>query len=53
METNKPLGNTCWIVLDGYIPELTENDEGNQSGYLSHECACRLNTGLDVVGVYL
>ena len=42
---NKPLGKKCWIVPDGYIPQLTESDSNNQDGYVSHECACILNTG--------
>ena len=41
----KSIGKKCWIVPDGYIPQLTENDENNQNGYVSHECACILNTG--------
>ena len=44
METIKT-GAKCWIVPDGYIPQLTENDSGNLNGYISHECACILNTG--------
>jgi hypothetical protein len=53
MNTNKPLGKTCWIVPDGYIPELTENDKNNGSGYLSHECVCILNTACDDVEIAL
>ena len=41
----KAIGKKCWIVPDGYIPQLTENDSGNLNGYISHECACILNTG--------
>jgi hypothetical protein len=41
----KAIGKKCWIVPDGYIPQLTENDSNNQNGYVSHECACILNTG--------
>ena len=41
----KAIGKKCWIVPDGYIPQLTENDSSNQNGYVSHECACILNTG--------
>jgi hypothetical protein len=43
---NKPLGKKCWIVPDGYIPQLTDNDSKNLNGYISHECACILNVGL-------
>jgi hypothetical protein len=45
MKLKKAIGKKCWIVPDGYIPQLTENDSGNLSGYISHECACLLNTG--------
>lgn len=41
----KSIGKKCWIVPDGYIPQLTENDSSNLNGYFSHECACILNTG--------
>lgn len=40
------VGEKCWVVPDGYIPQLTENDTNNQNGYVPHECACILNTGL-------
>jgi hypothetical protein len=53
MKSNKSLGKTCWVVPDGYIPELTENDEINPNGYLSHECVCILNTGSEDVEVTL
>ena len=39
------IGKKLWVVPDGYIPALTENDKDNQNGYLSHECACILNCG--------
>jgi hypothetical protein len=39
------LGKKCWVVPDGYIPCATERDRENLNGYLSHECACLLNTG--------
>jgi hypothetical protein len=41
----KAIGKKCWLIPDGYIPQLTENDSGNLNGYLSHECACVVNTG--------
>ncbi len=41
----KAIGKKCWVVPDGYIPQLTENDKENLNGYISHECACILNTG--------
>jgi hypothetical protein len=41
----KAIGKKCWLVPDGYIPQLTENDSNNQNGYVSHECVCILNTG--------
>lgn len=45
METDKPIGRTCWVVPDGCIPQIMEHDRDNRSGYLSHECACILNAG--------
>lgn len=45
MKINKSLGKKCWVVPDGYIPQVTENDSNNLNGYISHECACILNTG--------
>jgi hypothetical protein len=45
MNVEKAIGKKCWIVPDGYIPQLTENDSSNQNGYVSHECTCILNTG--------
>ena len=39
----KAIGNKCWVVPDGYIPLITDQDKDNRSGYLSHECACILN----------
>lgn len=41
----KAIGKKCWVVPDGYIPQLTQNDSNNLNGYISHECACILNTG--------
>ena len=41
----RAIGKKCWLVPDGFIPLLTDNDKDNLSGYLSHECACILNTG--------
>lgn len=41
----KAIGNRCWIVPDGYIPQLTENDSNNLNRYISHECVCILNAG--------
>jgi hypothetical protein len=43
----KAIGKKCWVVPDGYIPQLTENDSNNLNGYVSHECACILNAGPD------
>lgn len=45
MKVDKPIGKKCWVVPDGYIPQTTENDTHNRNGYISHECACILNTG--------
>ena len=45
MKINKPIGKKCWVVPDGYIPDTTDNDAHNLNGYISHECACILNTG--------
>ena len=53
METNKSLGKKCWIIPDGYIPQVTENDKSNRSSYLSHECVCILNTAPDDVEIAL
>ena len=53
MKIDKPLGKTCWIIPDGYIPVPTDYDTGNRSGYLSHECVCILNTGLEDVKITL
>ncbi len=53
MKIDKPLGKTCWIVPDGYIPIVTDYDKGNRSGYLSHECVCILNTGPNEVEITL
>ncbi len=39
------VGKKLWVVPDGYIPALTDNDKDNVNGYLSHECACILNCG--------
>ena len=44
METKK-IGAKHWVVPDGFIPRLTENDSVSQNDYVSHECACILNTG--------
>jgi hypothetical protein len=41
----KSIGKKCWVVPDGYIPQLSEHDSNNLNGYISHECACILNTG--------
>jgi hypothetical protein len=40
----KAIGKKCWVVPDGYIPRLTENDCNNLNEYISYECACILNT---------
>ena len=40
------IGKKIWVVPDGYIPALTENDKDNPNGYESHECACILNCGV-------
>ena len=53
MKIEKALGKTCWIVPDGYIPTVTDDDKDNRSGYLSHECACILNTGPNEVEITL
>ncbi len=53
MKTKKAFGRTCWIVPDGYIPQITDNDKQNRSGYLSHECICVLNTGPNDVKITL
>jgi len=45
MKIDKAIGKKCWVVPDGYIPQTTENDPKNLNGYISHECACILNTG--------
>ena len=45
MKIDKAIGKKCWVVPDGYIPQTTENDSNNLNGYISHECACILNTG--------
>ena len=45
MKFDKAIGKKCWVVPDGYIPQTTENDSNNLNGYISHECACILNTG--------
>ena len=50
---SESIGKKCWIVPDGYIPQLTENDSKNLNGYLSHECACILNTGPNDVRIDL
>jgi len=42
---SKGIGKKDWIIPDGYIPQLTDNDSSNLNGYLSHECACIVNTG--------
>lgn len=41
----KAIGQKCWVVPDGFIPRLTEDDRDNPNGYTSHECACLLNAG--------
>ena len=41
----KSIGKKSWIVPDGYIPLLTEDDQNNVNNYLSHECVCIVNTG--------
>ena len=53
MGINKPLGKKCWIVPDGYIPQVTENDKHNQNEYFSRECICILNAGPDDVVITL
>jgi hypothetical protein len=45
MKTRQAIGKKCWVVPDGYIPQVTENDSNNLNGYISHECACILNAG--------
>lgn len=42
----KSIGQKSWIVPDGYIPQLTQDDRNNRNNYLSHECVCIVNTGL-------
>lgn len=53
MKIDKALGKTCWIIPDGYIPKPTDYDKGNRSGYVSHECACVLNTAPEDVEITL
>ena len=53
MAVNKPLGKKCWVVPDGFIPQVTEYDSNNRSNYVSHECACIVNTGPDDVQIEL
>ena len=48
---HKALGQKCWVVPDGFIPQVTELDKDNRTGYLSHECACLLNTGATDTGI--
>ena len=45
MKHTKPLGKRCWVVPDGFIPRITDADQNNRNGYLSHECICILNAG--------
>jgi len=45
MKINKSLGEKCWVVPDGYIPQTTDGGSNNLSGYISHECVCILNSG--------
>jgi hypothetical protein len=53
MTANKPLGKKCWIVPDGFIPKVTDNDKNNLNDYVSHECACILNTSGDDIKIEL
>ena len=53
MEANKPLGKKCWIVPDGFIPQVTENDKNNRNNYVSHECVCILNTAANDIEIEL
>ena len=39
------MGSKCWVIPDGFIPKITEDNTQQQTGYVSHECACMLNTG--------
>ncbi|MFB2877941.1 sensory rhodopsin transducer [Floridanema aerugineum] len=39
---NKPIGNTCWTIAEGYIPAY---GNGPEPQFTSHETACLLNTG--------
>ena len=38
------IGCKMWIVPDGYVPDLVEGEQPGPTGYISHECACVLNT---------
>lgn len=38
---NKPIGNTCWAIAEGYIPAY---GNGPEPQFTSHETACLLNT---------
>jgi len=37
----KPLGQTCWVIPEGYIPAYSH---GPEPQFTSHETACLLNT---------
>lgn len=37
----KPLGKTCWVIPEGYIPAYSN---GPEPQFTSHETACLLNT---------
>lgn len=47
------VGKTCWAVPDGFLPVLTAAEQAKETGYVSHECACLLNTGAEDVKVEL
>lgn len=38
---SQPIGHTCWVIAEGYIPAYSN---GPEPQFTSHETACLLNT---------
>lgn len=38
---SQPIGHTCWVIAEGYIPAYST---GSEPQFTSHETACLLNT---------
>lgn len=43
-QNNEGEGARIWIIPDGYLPPLSDEDRRKEEGYWSHEAICIVNT---------